>query len=363
LSEATKIDHSAAAINTAIDRETRRIWLAERYPPLAALLAQMERQVETQAGASDAHLDDASRYVVSGRGKRLRPAVLLMSAEVCGGANAKAVSAAAIIELVHNASLAHDDVLDEASWRRGKPSARALWGNRVSVLLGDYLLCRAISLLTNNGTQFMLDDLLLVIQQMCRGQMAEIFEAGPQLDEARYLEIIADKTAALLGLCGRLGAQSAAAPSAAAKILESFAASFGMAFQIADDIYDLVGSQEVSGKPVNHDLRQKKVTLPLIYARQQSQGTERAFLEKTLGEPSVSEEELAHMRQLAISSGGVNRAWSVCHGYLKEAQETLAGLTAELPSLQDPAADSQSRQAHAALLFACGEGFPLPVLA
>lgn len=344
---------------------TRHLRLMEHYPDLGALLEQVEEKMAALASAETALLDEAGRYVVSGPGKRLRPALLLLAAETCGGVNPLALDAAAVVELIHTASLVHDDILDESAWRRGKSSARTVWGNKVSVLVGDYLLCRAACHLQTVSKDSMMGELLSVTQQMCQSQVAEMAEAGPSLSESRYLEIIAGKTASLMGLCCWMGAQCRSSSAEVLEALQRFGTNFGMAFQIADDIHDLIGSQQASGKPVNHDLRQRKVTLPLIFCLRQSKDEERSFLERALSEETLSEEQLAEMRRIAISGGGVDYAWSVCRKHLEEASRNLESLTSRLPALQtdSDSANSQNQRAYQALLLSCGEAFPLPIMA
>jgi octaprenyl-diphosphate synthase len=318
------------------------LWLTEHHPNLKSLLQEVEGRIAALARSEVELLDEAGQYVVSGRGKRLRPALLLLSAEACGGVNPLALETAAVVELIHTASLVHDDVLDEASARRGKASARALWGNKVSVLLGDYLLCRAVCRLEEIAADSMVDKLLITTQQMCEGQISEITETGGGLNEARYLKIITQKTASLMGFCCWLGACAVGLK-------------FGTAFQIADDIHDLIGSQESSGKPVNNDLRQKKVTLPLIFSLRRAEEEERAFLQSALSQETLSEGQLGEMRRIAIACGGVDYAWSVCRKYLEEARGALLSLAEARPT--------HGGQAYQALLLSCGEAFPLPVMA
>ncbi len=326
------------------------VWLSDHYPPLRSLLEATEGRILALASGGDGLLGQAGQYVVSGRGKRLRPALLLLAAEACGGANTQAVEMAAVVELIHTASLVHDDIVDEAHRRRGKASARSLWGNKISVLLGDYLLCRAFSHLRALEAAGALEELIAIAQQMCQAQVAELSEGGPDLSEARYLEILAGKTAALFRFCGKMGAQCANASEKAIQSLGNFAFSFGLAFQIADDIHDLIGSEEASGKPVNHDLRQRKITLPLIFSLRESKNEARDLLQRALANTSISEDDLAHIRRLAAECGGVEYAWSVCRQHLDHARQALE----TLPSPKEPA--------YQALLLTCGEGFPLPVM-
>jgi octaprenyl-diphosphate synthase len=334
--------------------------LADIYPPLDNQLARVEEVIRQLLADDAGPLGQAGNHAIFGRGKRLRPALLLLSAAACGGDEEQAVNAAAVVEVVHSASLVHDDVVDEAGWRRGKESVRSLWGNKISVLLGDYLLCRVFALAIRKlEVHTALQDLLVVAQEMCQGQVAELAQTGGEVREEEYLQIVSGKTASLFGYCGRQGARCGKVPEAVVDLLHTYAHSFGMAFQIADDIHDLVGAQEDSGKPVNHDLRQRKVTLPLIHALQKLQGEQRAAVIATLANPTLSEEQLVQLRQVARASGGVDYAWSVCRGYLDKAHQALEALPAQVPALSDK---SVACLAYDALLLSCREAFPLPIL-
>ena len=354
------------SINSAMTTEKMRpanvaplFWLAEHFPQIGLQLGQVTEKVAALAHGDDKLLGEAAQYAVTGAGKRLRPALVLLAAQTCGEVSETVLDVAAVLELIHTASLVHDDVLDESVWRRGKLSARARWGNRIAVLLGDTLLSRAFIHLERVGYPSMTGEALAVVEQMCRGQIAEIAEASPALSEERYLEIVADKTASLLGLCGRLGACCAGAPAEAMGALETFGYNFGLAFQITDDIQDLIGSQKVSGKPVNHDLRQRKLTLPLIAALRQATGAAQTCLQQALAEEASCEEQIATVRQLTLECGGIHYAQSVCEAYLAQAHEALV----ELPQVLLLPTGSASAQAYQTLLLACSDGFPLPVMA
>jgi octaprenyl-diphosphate synthase len=337
----------------------KAFWLGEQYPPLRPLLEAMEQKLQHLALAQQPLLAKGGEYAIAGRGKRLRPALLLLAGETCGGAGAKAVELAAVVELLHTASLVHDDVVDEAEWRRGKASARMRWGNKISVLLGDYLFCRALSHLLETGENQRLQQLFSLAQQMCQGQVAELSEMSPEITEARYLEIISSKTAALFRFCGEAGGECGGATPEVARHFGDFGENFGLAFQLADDLHDLVGSQSASGKPVNHDLRQRKITLPMIYALRTLSGAKQATLRRGLTASRREEEELGQLAQLAAESGGLDYAWGRCREYLQVAREALQAGTSgwALPP------ESAAARALATLELLCQEAFPLPILA
>jgi octaprenyl-diphosphate synthase len=329
------------------------LWLSQQYPPLVSLFERVEAKLQLLAQAEQITLAEAGAYAISGRGKRLRPALLLLAAEACGGANEAALDLAAAVELLHTASLVHDDVVDEAAWRRGKAAARICWGNKISVLLGDYLFCRALSHLFLTSGRESLQQLVEVARQMCQGQVAELTEMGPELGESRYWEIIADKTASVFRFCGEAGAQCAgAAPEIAARFAE-FGENFGMAFQLADDIHDLIGSQAASGKPVNHDLRQQKITLPIIYTLSTLKGEAREAFRQTLISPRRSEEDLRQLAEAARNCGGIDYAGRICREYQQAARQAL---------LATPLLPETGESARQTLLSLCDNAFPLPVM-
>jgi|GEM_PF-37627 len=337
--------------------DSNGLWLSQLYPPLVPLFERVEEKLRQLAQAEQFTLAEGGAYTISGPGKRLRPALLLLSAEACGGANEGALDLAAAVELLHTASLVHDDVVDEAAWRRGKEAARICWGNKISVLLGDYLFCRALSHLLLTAGRESLQQLFEVARQMCQGQVAELTEMGPDLGEARYQEIIAAKTAALFRFCGEAGARCAGAMPETVTCFAEFGENFGLAFQLADDIQDLVGSQEISGKPVNHDLRQQKVTLPIIYTLKALQGESREVFYQTLLSSRRSEEDLRQLAEAASSCGGIAYARRVCLEYQQAARQALPD-SIPLP----PEAGKLAQLARQALSRLCEGAFPLPVL-
>ena len=206
------------------------------------------------------------RRTLSGRGKRLRPLLALLAAECAGRATDRTVRFAAVAKVVHTASLVHDDVVDGALSRRGRRSAKAAWGNKVSVLLGDYLIARAFISLAEHGGEDLALELAQVARHMCDGQILEMRLAGRLISEESYLRIARAKTGALFGLCAKTGALTGGGSEEMARSLQTYGESFGLAFQISDDILDLVGTNGRSGKAQGKDLAERKLTLPLLLA-------------------------------------------------------------------------------------------------
>ncbi len=203
----------------------------------------------------------ASRF----RGKRLRPILLLLSAKASGGVNHNHRVLSAVVEMIHTATLVHDDVLDDAETRRHVATVNARWNNETSVLFGDYLFTHAFHLAASLESTAACRMIGRATNIVCEGELSQISERGNvNLDEARYLDIIDGKTAELCALCCRLGAIYADANAEVTEALEQYGRSLGLAFQIADDLLDLLGSEEVTGKSLGTDLQKQKLTLPLI---------------------------------------------------------------------------------------------------
>jgi len=205
------------------------------------------------------------KYIQSSGGKRIRPAVLLTSARLCGYQGDRAVLYAAVVEFVHAATLVHDDIVDNSPLRRGRTAVHSQWGNDVSVLVGDYLYIKSMALaLTHNELDVvrLLGDVTL---RMIEGELYQLTKNGdPDVTEEEHLEIIRRKTAYLFGACGRIGAMLAGQPPDRVEALGEYGFKLGVAFQIVDDLLDLTGTVQSLGKPVGGDLREGKLTLPVI---------------------------------------------------------------------------------------------------
>ncbi|HTO94089.1 MAG TPA: polyprenyl synthetase family protein [Bacteroidota bacterium] len=208
-----------------------------------------------------------TKYIVRQKGKKVRPILVLLSADLCGGVNQKTYRGATLVEILHTATLVHDDVVDDADTRRGFPSINAIWKNKIAVLMGDYLLSRGLLLsLENDDVQF-LKITSTAVRRMSEGELHQIQKVRKlDMDEETYLRIIGDKTASLLATCCEIGAASSTTDPERQRALREFGENVGLAFQIRDDLLDYVGRRSITGKPTGLDLNEKKLTLPLIHA-------------------------------------------------------------------------------------------------
>lgn len=322
--------------------------LHQVYPPLASLMERVERALRRAWEGEPEFLAQAAREALSGPGKRLRPILLLLSAECAGGASETSIGLAAIAEMVHAASLVHDDVIDDAAARRGRASAKAAWGNKISVLLGDYLISRAFVLAPEEGQQETLKRLAVVAARMCHGQVMELQAAGHRLEEEEYLGIVRAKTGALFGYCCEAGARSGGASPEVAEALARFGERFGVGFQLADDILDLVGTDGLSGKSEARDLAEGKWTLPLIHAYRAGERATRRELLQAMRERPRARRDIAAVRGLVTATGAVEACWGRVGEWLALARAELA-----------PVPKSDAKRA---LLMVASERFPMPVM-
>jgi octaprenyl-diphosphate synthase len=236
------------------------------YAPVARELAEVEELLRRELSNGNLFVDRLVKHGFRLGGKRLRPALVLLSAQACGGVQPAHLVLAAMVELIHTATLVHDDVLDEATIRRHLDTINARWDNEASILLGDFLFAQALCLASSLDDIFACRLISESARNICEGELRQIESRGNYgLAESDYYEIIAGKTAALTACSCRLGAYYASAPPAVCDALAQYGRDLGMAFQIADDVLDLAGDEAVVGKSLGTDLVKQKATLPLIY--------------------------------------------------------------------------------------------------
>ena len=241
---------------------------------------------------------------------------MLLSAKVCGGVTESTYHAAALVELLHTATLVHDDVVDEAERRRGVFSINALWKNKVAVLFGDFLLSRGLLLALDHGEYDLLHTLSDAIRRMSEGELLQIEKARRlDIDEETYFQIISDKTASLIAACTTSGALSASRDPADRERMREMGEKLGLAFQIRDDLFDF-GVADV-GKPIGIDLQEKKLTLPLIHALAQSDPSERRRILKIVRQKKKSRQDVRTVAQFAEAAGGI--------AYARAKMQTLTG--------------------------------------
>jgi octaprenyl-diphosphate synthase len=270
-------------------------------------------------------LDIVVRYILRQKGKQVRPILVLLSAEVAGGISRRTYVAATMVELLHTATLVHDDVVDEADERRSFPSINAVWKNKVAVLVGDYLLSRGLLVAVDYEEFGFLKITSNAVKRMSEGELLQI-QKSRQLDirEEEYFRIISDKTASLIATCCELGASSATDDLDARKALRNYGEMVGIAFQIRDDIFDYTSSDAEIGKPVGNDLKEKKLTLPLIYSINQAPRRESKKILGLIKNGSETEERSRTVREFVTQYGGLVYAEKTAIEYCARAREAIA---------------------------------------
>lgn len=258
---------------------------AEVFDLVRADLGRVEEELARHSDSAIEPVARIARYLQSGGGKRLRPALHLLAAHFCGYSGHSAVQLGGVLELIHTATLVHDDVIDDAATRRGRASANQRWGNSMTVLAGDWLYMEAFRLALAERKLKILDILTSLTQQMVEGELIQLTLLGKvDVSEEQALDVSRRKTACLFGACLQLGAVLARRSPEEEEKLKRFGLNLGMAFQIVDDLLDFTARPDRLGKPVVNDLREGKLTLPLIYALQERQADGRKKVEAVLAE-------------------------------------------------------------------------------
>jgi octaprenyl-diphosphate synthase len=267
-------------------------------------------------------LDRIMRYVVKRKGKQLRPMFVFLSAKLCGQVREATYRAASLVELLHTATLVHDDVVDDSLERRGFFSVYALWKNKVSVLVGDYLLAKGLLLSLDHDDFRILQILSDAVRKMSEGELLQIEKSRSlNLDETIYFEIITNKTASLLSSACAAGAWSASGDEALTKQMRLFGEKVGIAFQIKDDLFDYA-SYNV-GKPTGNDIKEKKLTLPLIYTLSHADKKTRRDLIYIIKNQNKVKSKVAYVMDAVKAGGGIDYAASKMDHYKQEALDIL----------------------------------------
>lgn len=265
-----------------------------------------------------------ARYIVRQKGKRVRPALVLLSAATCGEINTRTYRAASLVELLHTATLVHDDVVDEAATRRGLASINAVWKNKVAVLMGDYLLARGLLLSLESDDFEFLKITSSAVRRMSEGELLQIQKARRlDIDEETYFRIIGDKTASLLSTCCEMGAASTTDNPEYKRRMKEFGENVGIAFQIQDDLFDYIGTASTIGKPIGIDMQEKKLTLPLIHSFSKApKSTSRAIMK--LVKNGIKHREIVDVVDFVKTYGGLDYARVKADEFTTRAQENIS---------------------------------------
>lgn len=268
-------------------------------------------------------IDTIVKYVVKNKGKGLRPLLVIMSAKLLGRPTADTYNMASIVELLHTASLVHDDVVDEANIRRGFPTINAIWKNKVAVLMGDYMLSKCLIGAASTGNIRFLQILSESSRRLSKGELSQIEKSRKlNITETEYFKIISDKTAALISAAAELGALTTSRNIDDHLQLKEFGENLGIAFQIKDDLLDYYGKHNIIGKPVGNDLKDKKITLPLIYSFKKSTTDEIRKIKRNL-KKGVNGKDVKEIIKFVYEKGGIEYAEDKRDEYAEKAKECL----------------------------------------
>src|SRR5271156_336397 len=287
-------------------------------------LERVEREISLESVASVDAVTTIGRYLQAGGGKRLRPMLVLLASRLVGAVSDGSIHMAAVVEMIHTATLVHDDVIDIAKTRRGRPSPNAIWGNHTCVLAGDWLYMQAFQMAVRERNFHVLDLLITLTQMMVEGELLQLERIGKiAISEADYMELVDRKTASLFSACARLGGIMGGASETTEARLGEFSWNLGIAFQLVDDVLDFTAREKTLGKPVGSDLREGKVTLPLIYALERATPAERNLVERVLQDRHYDNVGLREIVALIEKYGGIERVKARAQSFTDKARRLI----------------------------------------
>jgi octaprenyl-diphosphate synthase len=287
-------------------------------------LVLVEKEIHRESVASVDAITAIGQYLQEAGGKRLRPSLLLLSSRLIGDGGESAIRMGAVVEMIHAATLVHDDVIDAAQTRRGRPSTNVQWGNHTCVLAGDWLYMQAFQIALRERNFHVLDLLIGLTQMMVEGELLQLERIGRiDVTEADCMELVDRKTACLFSVCAKLGALVAGADSQTEEKLGEYAWNLGMAFQLVDDVLDFTAREKTLGKPVGGDLREGKVTLPLVYALEQATADERRSVERVLADRHYENVPLRQILGLIEKYNGIERVRERAQTFTDKARQAI----------------------------------------
>jgi octaprenyl-diphosphate synthase len=287
-------------------------------------LTRVEQQFRKDLQSDVPLIRKVGEYVLSSGGKRIRPALLLLAARLCGYSGDKAVPLASVIEFIHTATLLHDDVVDSATLRRGIASANTLWGNEASVLVGDFLFSKSFSLMVRVGSMDILRVLSDATTVIAEGEVMQLLCTGElDLTEEQYITVVRSKTAILMSAACEAGAILGAVPTVQQQALADFGMDLGIAFQLMDDILDYVATEEEFGKSIGHDLEEGKITLPLIHTLRLCTEPERAVIAAVVDQDEMSLDDFRAVSALVKQYGGIEYTVESARSYITRCKNHL----------------------------------------
>ncbi|AWV98994.1 polyprenyl synthetase family protein [Arcticibacterium luteifluviistationis] len=291
--------------------------------PIANEMKEFESKFRNSMKTDVMLLDQIMKYIIHRKGKQIRPMFVFLTAGMCGGIEEATYRGASLIELLHTATLVHDDVVDDSNYRRGFFSINALWKNKIAVLVGDYLLSRGLLLSVDNEDFDLLKLVSSAVKEMSEGELLQIEKARKlDISEEVYFDVIRQKTASLIASCCAVGAASAGSSPEVVEKSRLLGEKIGMAFQIKDDLFDY-GNAEI-GKPTGIDIKEKKMTLPLIYALNHADRSTKSKIINLVKRHSNKPAKVTEVIDFVKQSGGISYTQNAMMNYMNEANEILA---------------------------------------
>jgi octaprenyl-diphosphate synthase len=294
------------------------------YRLIESSMEQVEEEIARQSSSGIQLIDRIGQYICNSGGKRVRPAILLLGAKMCGYDGPIGPKLGAVVELIHSATLVHDDIIDNARVRRGRASVNAQWGNEITVLMGDWLYMTSFRLALGERHFKVLDILIEVTRKMIEGELIQLtFNGNLDITEEQHLEISIRKTAFLFSACSQLGAVLGDAGEEKEELLRLYGLNVGLAFQLVDDVLDLTSDETTLGKPVGSDLKEGKLTLPLIYLMRDAEPGHRELVRNALRENNLSEAMKNEILRLVHHYRTADRVLKKAHDYAQKARDCL----------------------------------------
>lgn len=284
----------------------------------------LSEQLESSLMSSNQLMNRVVEEYLKSKGKLIRPILVILTSKLFGEVNSNVIVSAAAVELLHNASLIHDDVVDNSSLRRGKPTVNSVWDNHIAVLVGDFFVSSALQQALSTNDIRIVGSLAMLGKLLSIGEIDQIYNARyHKLSEEAYFEVISRKTASLFVSCVEIGGYAVGAGSEKLEAIREYARLLGLCFQIKDDVFDYFHDEDVVGKPTGNDLREGKVTLPLLYALEHCSGQECVSMWDLTRKENLSEDEIAALIEFAKREGGIEYSYKVMEDLRTKAFEEL----------------------------------------
>ena len=296
----------------------------EIYRLIEDRMSQVEEELRRQSSSGIRLIDDIGQYVCNSGGKRIRPAILLLGSRMCGYDGPIGPRLGAVVEMIHAATLVHDDIIDNAGVRRGRASVNAQWGNEITVLMGDWLYMSSFRLALGERQLKVLDILIEVTRKMVEGELIQLaFNGNLDITEEQHLDISIRKTAFLFSACSQLGGVLGSAGEEKEELLRLYGLNIGLAFQLVDDVLDFTSTESALGKPVGSDLKEGKLTLPLIYLMRDGEPRHRELVRNALKQNTLDAATRDTIFQLVRDYHTADKALEKAHDYAHKARACL----------------------------------------